>query len=116
MRGHEALVAMRMRGAVPLSVDVIDGEPSAAAKAWVTEFPRFAVLAVQPGEPLHSLDLRCLVGLPVQVSSSNRDRLGQLLRRVREEQPARLIGTLFDDRQRLVEVYDSEGIATWRSC
>ncbi len=116
MKGHDALTTMRLAGAVPLTVDVLDGQATTAAREWPAIRPQFAVLAIDADEPLHALDLRCLVGMPVQVSSSNRDRLGQLLRRIKAEAPARLIGTLFDDRQRLVAVYDSEGIATWPTC
>ena len=116
MKGHDALIAMRLSGAAPLTVDLIDGEMTDAAKAWPVQTPRVAVVSVLPDEPLHGLDLRCLVALPVQVSSGCRKRLGELLRRVKREQPARLIGALFDDRRELVEVYDSEGVATWRKC
>ncbi len=116
MRGQEPLIAMRMAGAVPLSVEIRDEAPSWVSAEWQQHCPRFAQLAIDPGEPLDGLDLRCVVGLPVQVASSSRERLGQLLRRVKSESPGRLLGLLFDDRSELVAVYDSEGVATWPNC
>lgn len=118
MRGHEALVAMRRAGVTPLSVDIRDEAPGWVATEWHHRFPRCAFLAIRPDEPLHSLDLRCVVGLPVQISSASEKRLGELLRRVRTEAPSRLIGTLFADNPRadLLAVYDSEGVLTWRNC
>jgi hypothetical protein len=113
MRGAEPLIAMRMAGAVPLSVEIRDEAPGWISSEWQQHCPRFAQIAIDQREPLDGLDLRCVVGLPVQIASTNRARLGQLLRRVKAEKPARLLGLLFDDRSELVAVYDSEGVATW---
>ncbi len=115
MRGHEHLIAMRLAGAAPLSIEIRDEPPGWMASEWVQHCPRFAQIAIDPAEHLEALDLRCVVGLPVQVASSNAKRLGQLLRRVKREKPARILGLLFDDRSDLVSVYDCEGVATWQT-
>jgi len=117
VRGHDALREMRLQGATPLDVTVIDGPPTWACSEWAGAFPASAVIAIDTHEPLHSLDLRCLVGLPVQVSSNDEKRLGQLLRRIKAESPARLIGVHYDTNPgeaRMLAVYDSEGLMTWR--
>jgi len=117
VRGHDPLRQMRLAGATPLDVTVIDSRPTWACSEWAASFPTSAVIAIDAAEPLHSLDLRCLVGLPVQVSSNDENRLGQLLRRIKAESPARLIGTLYDTtpgEARMLAVYDSNGELTWR--
>lgn len=115
MRGHEALVAMRLAGVAPLSIEIRDEVPGWVATEWPALFPRFAQLSISPTEPLEALDLRCVVGLPVQVASTNAKRLGQLLRRVKREKPARVLGLLFDQHSDLLSVYDSERVATWQA-
>lgn len=118
MTGHEALQHMRRAGSAPVAVTLIDGD-SWASKDWPTAFPRFPHISIRRDDQLHSLDLRCLVGLQVDVTSDSADRLGALLRRVRDEKPRRLIGTLYAETTaaadpELLAVYDSAGELTWR--
>lgn len=79
MRGHQPLIAMRMRGRRPDAVFVTVGtDPSEAWRTWPGANPwsEIAQLEVAERERLSALapDMRCLVGLPVQVSGSDRDR------------------------------------------
>jgi hypothetical protein len=80
MRGHTDLIAMRLRGKRPASVHIdADGLlPRRITSGW--SVPRHlgadlhAELVIDPAEELHLLDLRCVVGLVVQVNGLDTPR------------------------------------------
>jgi len=118
MRGHEPLLAMRMRGLAPEAVYIDAGPATFIASDWPEACPRFAHLAIDDTEPLTSLDLRCVVGLFVQVSSDSPSRLAALVAACEAEGAARVIGVLMKragEFSRLIAVTDTEGVATWQT-
>lgn len=68
MKGHQPLIAMRLRGVVPAMV-WIDTEPDLLRswRDWPRETPAHAHLEIEATDPLTRLDLRCITGLPVYV-------------------------------------------------
>lgn len=73
MRGHEAIIRMRLRRQVPAIVFIND-------YPCLTDWERHgdhATVCVD-GDVLQALDLRFLVGLRVSISSGNEDRARRL--------------------------------------
>lgn len=76
MRGHKALVAMRLKGRKPAMVWFDADYPKLPmADDWQEDRPDHAHLQIDRHENVETLDLRCLVGLTVFVD-------GQDVRRV----------------------------------
>lgn len=76
MRGHEQLRAMRLRGFRPRLVLVHVGHDVAQFwRDWREETPEHAHIEIADGEPLSSLDMRCVVGLPVVITGDDARRV-----------------------------------------
>ena len=74
MRGHEPLIAMRMRGKCPSHAHLTVGEDHAQLWRYWQVMPTggrwgdlSAHIEVRPDERLSALDLRCLVGMTAHV-------------------------------------------------
>lgn len=79
MRGHQPLIAMRLAGKCPSAVYMdVGADPTQAWKTWPGSNPwsEIAHVEIPDGDKLSSLppQLRFLVGLPVKVTGTNRDR------------------------------------------
>lgn len=77
MRGHQPLIAIRMRGKCPASAAVTVGtDPLRLWQDWPAVSPAIAQIEVQDQDRLTSLapELRCIVGMLVEVSGIDRDR------------------------------------------
>lgn len=95
MRGAESLVAMRLSGLKPAivwMVDVTDPKPS----PMDLRFPQADHLYVGPTEKPALLDLRCVVGLTVLLSSYSEDRLVALLEACRAAGASRVMAMRID--------------------
>ncbi len=76
MRGHEELIAMRLRGYAPRMV-WIDAELNRLPMAddWHNESPAAAHLQLAPTENPATVDFRCVVGLDVWISGDDAKRV-----------------------------------------
>lgn len=113
MRGHEPLVAMRMHGMTPATVEMQVDRPMPAWfwREWLTER--------LPGQPIHArilvaeddsparIDLRCLIGLAVQVNGPNPDRVAAVAAACTEAGAERVITVCGD------VITDTEGLLSW---
>ncbi len=70
MRGHEQVIALRLKGVKPAIVFVNDFP---CATDWL-EHNEHATISIANNTPVHLLDLRCLVGLVVSISSDDEQR------------------------------------------
>lgn len=121
MRGHDALIAMRMRRVVPDMVFVeTDADRLGQAAHWHHENPHHAALVIEPGDKPHRLDLRCLAALPVMVCGSDATRVHAVAQACREASARRVIATVCQPigrgefaRMQLVEATDTEEILQW---
>ncbi len=119
MRGQEPLVAMRLRGQLPASVtiDVDRALPAwlwrdwAADREWAFQRPVHARLVVERGEAAQRLDLRCVIGLTVQVCGDDAERVQAVARACQAAQAQRVITAVpvGDD----IHMTDTEGALTW---
>lgn len=116
MHGHDPLIDMRLGGRRPDAVYIDAGAKTTASVDWPRAHPNFAFLSVTPGEKLNRLDLRCVVGLMVQVTSEDPVQLKNLVQRCVDEGAGRVIGVLTrHDRWKceVIEVTDTQGELTW---
>lgn len=75
MRGHEPLIAMRLRGRRPPLVRLeLDPMPWRDWAEW-TEWTDTAMVEVSPSDVIGRLDLRFVVGMPVAVTGSDDGRV-----------------------------------------
>ena len=70
LRGHEPLIALRKSGIKPAIVFVNDFD---CDTDWLAQRDH-VTLCITNRAPVHTLDLRCLVGLVVSVGSLDEDR------------------------------------------
>ena len=124
MRGHEQLIAMRLKGFVPrygvhIATDEREADwPSAwqhLCHQWGCA-PETAEMHIGSTENANTLDLRALVGLDVTVRGIERKRVSEVFDAARLAGARRVLGnvlTLVAGETRVVEVLDSEGLMTW---
>lgn len=126
MRGHQHLIALRMRGLVPsdgvrISTDDKDADwPAQHRKLYARLgcMPSVVELQIGMDDDLDLLDLRPLVGLFVTVEGMLSRRVRQVGRAAIAAGAKRVIGNVFipaGEESRLVEIIDSEGAMTWRA-
>lgn len=76
MRGHQALITMRMEGYAPEMVWFdVDSPHLPMPDDWHHVSPNHAHLQLQPSDNLATLDLRCVVGLTVFVDGHETRRV-----------------------------------------
>jgi hypothetical protein len=76
MRGHEALLTLRRNGHRPALVHVHTDEPQPAVMRFIREAGQGGeLIEIDPKDPIHRLDLRCLIGCPVIVGGSDVERV-----------------------------------------
>ena len=90
MTGHDDLIALRLQGWAPRTVQV-HTEPEVAD--WVIRCGWTGHIGVHipPTDRLDSLDLRCLIGLRVLVSGPDDQRVRDVWAAVCQAKPARAI-------------------------
>ena len=121
MRGHDQLIAMRMRGRVPRYGVCIATDPQDIGwpAAWQTlcmlwgAHPDTAELYIDPTEPIRRLDLRPLVGLSVQVRGCDPARVREVFDAAQHAGAKRVIGVVnrrAAGELMVVEIFDSEGL------
>jgi hypothetical protein len=79
MRGHEALLTLRRNGHRPAIVHIHTDEPQPAVMRFIREAGQGGeLIEIDPGEPVHRLDLRCIVAVPVIVGGADLQRVRQI--------------------------------------
>lgn len=120
MRGHQPLVAMRLRGKCPDTAWIHVGTDR--DKAW-RDWPRdlslspIAHIEIQDREPLSTLasDLRCLVGMCVIVQGDSPDRVLPVADMALQAQARRVFASFIDpDNGQLAGVYITEAMQQWQ--
>lgn len=120
MRGHEPLIAMRLKGQVPhmVAINVAD-ERDRLAGDWhqIGVGPH---LWVEPGDSIATLDLRCVVNLLVDVSGDikHEKRVRRVFDACIKAGAARVMGAIHKPKRdglEIVEYMDTAGVLTWTS-
>ena len=76
MKGHETLIAMRLKHRAPLSVWITVTERDRTWRDWpLWTLTGNAHLWIEPNDAPHRLDLRCLTGLQCWVDGDDADRV-----------------------------------------
>lgn len=120
MIGHEPLIAMRRRGLKPDRVTVETdsglGLERECARDWPTVNSRSAYVFVEPQDSAALLDLRCLVGMHVEVCGTDSTRVRAVFAACVKAKASRVIGSTHRWRGGLVQTFesiDTEGVLTW---
>lgn len=118
MRGHTDLIAMRRHGVVPRMV-YVDTDPGHVRHDHLMPFdPDFVQVFVDPKEHANLLDLRCLVGLTVQVSGLDATRVAAITAACVDAKAGRVIGVThervpYGSTFEVVAITDTEGAMQW---
>ena len=107
MRGHEALIAMRLRRRRPRIVFVSAGrDASEQWRDWHAETPHMAKVEVEDDEPVSGLDLRFAVGMVAVVDGSNPARVARIAEALAGAGAARVVSAVVADDGASVWVTD----------
>lgn len=119
MRGHEPLIAMRMARHHPTLVCIHVGH----GRWWVADHWHeqgfVPELHVEASDPIARLDLRCIVGLTVDVSGDEEhsDRIKRVFNACVKAGAGRVIGAInrvVGGERKPVEYLDSAEVLTWQ--
>jgi hypothetical protein len=121
MRGHEPLVAMRLRGHVPAAVFVdADGTlPRSFTSGWTTPaYPGatlHAHIVIDPTDAVPLLDLRFVVGLVVHVDGADAQRVSEIGVACLEAGARRVVTAVVSAGMEpdAIVINDSDGALTW---
>lgn len=93
MRGHMPLIAMRRKGAMPDMVWVETDRDDAVRQwhHWPVDTPHIAHIEIDRDDPVHRMDLRCLVGMRCTVVGQDSGRVQQVVRACIDAGAARVI-------------------------
>ena len=118
MRGQAQLEAMRRSGFVPVWVNIATTQIERHfVDQWAWYSPRFAQLQAQ-GNPSRA-DLRCLVGLWVQIDGEDRETVRAWADAAKAAGARRVMTSLADlsspveSKHSIVEMTDTEGVCVW---
>lgn len=119
MRGHQPLIAMRLRGRCPSAAFVTVGaDPLKQWQDWTAWTPTLAQIEVPDRDRLTSLapELRCLVGMVVDVSGTDRDRTEAVAQLAMEAGAKRVFVHTHNTKTHAVEhaAYITEGMNEWQ--
>lgn len=92
MKGHEHLIAMRLRRLVPIMVYIDTADTGALTHMLNSDEPSRAHVWIEPGDSIALLDLRCLYGLQVSITGTERERVEATIRGAKEAVARRVIG------------------------
>jgi hypothetical protein len=94
MRGHEPIVAQRLRGRKPASCWVVDSDGLGITRDWQQWDVSAATphVLIEPGEQLQRLDLRFVVGLDVFLDFDDFDRMVAVSEACKRAGAARVVG------------------------
>ena len=108
MRGHEAVIAMRLRRRRPRIVFVSAGrDASEQWREWAVETPHMAQVEIDDDEALSGLDLRFSVGMVAVVDGSDAARVTRIAEALTEAGAARVVSAVVADDGASVWVTDT---------
>ena len=110
MRGAEQLIAMRLQHRKPAMVDIeTERDPQRWCDTWRADGFANAQLLIEPAENVQRMDLRCVVGLVVEVQGSDAGRVLAIAEACKAAGARRVISAVFGPRDALV-LDDSDGV------
>jgi hypothetical protein len=94
MRGHEPLVAMRLRGRKPEACWIVESDGLGITRDWQQWDASEASphVLIEPGDQLQRLDLRFVVGLDVFLDFDDFDRMAAVCEACKLAGAARVVG------------------------
>lgn len=117
MRGHEALIALRLRGkALPVSIGTDDAGNQLTAR-WREMGMGTAFVSIGPTDRVASLDLRFVVGLEVWIDGRDAHRVAEVFEAVRAAGASRVLGATMTTKpngeSEVASMLDTKGVLTW---
>jgi hypothetical protein len=110
VRGAEQLVAMRLRHRRPAMVDIeTERDPQRWCDTWRADGFANAQLLIEPTENVDRLDLRCVVGLVIEVQGVDAERVAAIAQACKNAGAKRVITAVFGARE-AVTLDDSDGV------
>lgn len=108
MRGHEALIAMRLRRRRPRIVFVSAGrDASEQWRDWAAETPHMAQVNVDDDEAVSGLDLRFAVGMVAVVDGRDAARVARIAEALANAGASRVVSAVVADDGASVWVTDA---------
>lgn len=109
MRGHEALIAMRMNRRRPRIVFVFAGRDSSEQwRDWATETPHMAQVEIEDDESVSGLDFRFAVGMLAVVDGRDAARVTRIATALAEAGAARVVSAVVANNDFGVLVADTD--------
>jgi hypothetical protein len=117
MRGHQALIDMRMRGYAPVGHVTIDVDgPTVLAKPWPCFMADYPLICDEKSDSPTRCDLRFLVGLEVNVTGCDESKVRGFYAAAVKAKAARVMAILHDQRtSKVLSIEDSKGELTWQN-
>lgn len=120
MRGHEPLIAMRLKHKRPAWVSVAVCKDSWLARHWHEEGMSGPHVLIEPSDSIDRMDLRFLVGLHVDIDGDVADeaRVKAVFEACLRAGASRVIAGIHRPRGNtgeleMLELLDSAGVLTW---
>lgn len=117
MRGHQALIDMRMRGYAPVGHVTIDVDgPTVLAKTWPNFMADYPQICVEKSDSPTRCDLRFLVGLNVNVTGCDEPKVRAFTAAAMRAKAARVMAIVHEQRNsKVLSIEDSKGELTWQN-
>lgn len=114
MRGHEPLLAMRLRGRRPRFAR-FEVDPKPCEWADWADWPQWSdvpIIEVEPRDVIRRLDLRCVVGMPTFAAGADAQRLRAVVQALLDAGSPRVIAVLDAGYEGTV-AFDTAGGEPW---
>jgi hypothetical protein len=117
MRGHEALIEMRLKGRAKAVCIGTDKESAYLSANWPSLGLQHAFVNIEPADRLVDLDLRFLVGLAVHIDGCDEKRVVSVFEAAKAAGAVRVFASVFNRTAtgefQTVRMLDSEELMTW---
>lgn len=118
MRGHDALIELRMRGRAKSVCIGTDRESAYLDANWPALGLPDAFVSIDPSDRLIDLDLRFLVGLPVHIDGCDEKRVEAVFEAAKAAGACRVVASVFrvnsQGEHETTRMMDSEELMTWQ--
>lgn len=122
MRGHEYLIALRLKNRDPdrVTVAVCPGKSWMSAH-WHEWWDATPMVQIEPTDSVQRLDLRCLVGLCVDLMGNEEDaeRIAAVYTACVAAGASRVLCAVYRTKGEWLDILtltDSKGVLTWPTC